>query len=366
MLDMDDKNRKTPKMKLKILLILICLSIEMQSQVLWYGDPEKSINSVFRRFDAGNYPQDVCPGGDGSAVSYAGTVIDSDYGKVWRIYKPQKRKRCEFARTSFIPSENDTLYYGWRWKIESVPAITNGIAVFQWKTDAGGQAGNTQNYPLNLVYENGTLLLNIYDPCYPEWNSCGGSINDGKITRWSKPVLQGEWVSIVIKIKLSREKDLGEVALWFNGVQQNFTNMSAKRYSINLSPDKTTAYHKTFDGLVTYPKWGAYNSASCDYEVYTYFDEMRIGKSLTSVLNFLDMNANPSIIENKHISQIQIFPNPSINGMFYLSEESDFNVCTLLGHLILSSEGKLIDLSTSPKGVYVVKIGSSYFQLLCI
>jgi endo-chitodextinase len=356
------KNKVTFMNKLFIFLSFsLFFASYMHSQVLWYGDPDKSLSSVFYRFDAGNYPGDECPGGDGTAVSTASTTIDPVYGKVWKVSKPLNRKRGELARTSYIPAEGQTLYYGWRWKIESTPKLTAGSAVFQWKTDAGGQPGNTQNYPLNLGFGNESLSLNIYGPCYPEWDSCSGSISDGLITLWTKPVKEGEWVSIVLKLKLSRDKNVGEVELWFNGVKQSFTNTPAKRYSINLSADKKTAYHKTSDGYVNYPKWGIYNSASCPFSVNTFYDEMRIGSTLESVLDpLLTPTSTPTIKKN----DLNIFPNPSKNGLFNFSESTYFEVFNLQGQQIFSNNGRVLNLSTYPSGVYLLKTKSGYLKLI--
>ncbi len=349
---------------IQLLFFSICFSVGIQAQVLWYGDPNKSISSVFYRFDSGNYPGDKCPGGDGTAVSTAGTTIDTEFGKVWTVHKPEGRKRGEFARTTYVPAENQTLYYGWRWKIQSAPRLTSEIAVFQWKTDAGGLSGNTQNYPLNLGYGNGILSLNIYGPCYPESSSCGGSINDGKITLWSKPVNEDKWVSIVIKLKLSRDQNVGEVEFWFNGIQQTFTNTPAKRYSIQLSADKKIAFHKTFDGMVTYPKWGAYNSASCSSDVNTYYDQMRIGLTLDDVLNPLLSNQTPSATQNIQSEKHKIYPNPSTTGVFYLPNSIDYSVYSLQGICLVSAHNNRIDLSAYPKGLYFVKIASDFNKLL--
>jgi hypothetical protein len=297
----------------------------MQAQELWYGDPDKSVGTVFGRFDSGNYPTDDCSGGNGSAVSTVGTVTDPVYGKVWRIHKPNKRKRGEFARTSYIPSDGQTLYYGWRWKIEATPDITGGIAVFQWKTDAGG-GNNSQNYPLNMGYGGGKLSMNAYGPCYPNWNSCPGSINNRMIQLWNKPVNEGEWVTIVIKLKLSTNKDVGEVELWFNGEKQILSNNPANDYSINLSTDKKTAYHKTFDGAVTYPKWGAYNGEACNYDVYTYFDEMRIGTTLASVLDPMGGGTVADVTNINVPSSVQQGQNVNISVDYNTSENRDLVV----------------------------------------
>ncbi len=270
------------------MLLFLAFNYSAQAQVLWYGDPNKSVNQSFRRFDSGNYPQDIC-NNEGNNKSSVGTVNDSKYGKVWRIRKPKGKKRGEFARTtgsanSYTPKDGDLVYYGWRWKIASTPNINSGIAVWQWKTDAGN-TNNTQNYPLNMGYGNGKLTLSAWGPCYPNWNSCGGSISDRKTTLWSKSIPENTWVSFVVGIKMSRNDKIGYVEFWYNGVKQTLTNSNTKKYKANLSGDKKRAYHKTFDGAVSYPKWGSYNANACNFDTTTYYDEMRIGKKLSDVLN---------------------------------------------------------------------------------
>ena len=271
---------------LTILFFSIFINHSVQGQeVLWYGDPNKSVGQNFRRFDKGNFPQDYCSS-QGNTDSSVGTVNDSKYGKVWRIRKPKGQKRGEFARTtgsvnSYTPKDGDLVYYGWRWKITSTPDINSGIAVWQWKTDAGNQ-NNTQNYPLNMGYGNGKLTLSAWGPCYPSWNSCGGSISDRKTTLWSKSIPENTWVSFVVGIKMSRNDEVGYVELWYHGVKQTLSNSGVKKYSADLSPDKKRAYHKTFDGTVTYPKWGSYNANACNFDTTTYYDEMRIAKTPTA------------------------------------------------------------------------------------
>ncbi|WP_386406795.1 Ig-like domain-containing protein [Sungkyunkwania multivorans] len=268
---------KINKLTVTCMIIFFFTAIYAEAQVLWYGDPDKSINDVFRRFDGGN-PGDNC-NNPTSTPSSATTVNDSEYGKVWRIHKPKGRKRGEFARTSYIPSDGQTLYYGWRWKITSSPSVSGGIAVWQWKTDAKNQ-NNTQNYPLNMGYGNGVLTLSAWGPYYPTWNSYNGSISDRKTTLWSKAIPEGTWVSFVLKIRLSRDEDIGYVELWYNGVKQTLSNSDFKNYKAKISSDGKRAYHKTMDGAEMYPKWGAYNSNACNYNTYTYYDEMRIATTL--------------------------------------------------------------------------------------
>ncbi|WP_299223606.1 Ig-like domain-containing protein [uncultured Aquimarina sp.] len=264
------------------LVMFLLAGFYAHSQVLWYGDPNKSVKSSFRRFDSGN-AGDNCSN-QSNNTSTATTTTDSKYGKVWRIRKPKGQKRGEFARTTgtvnnYTPKDGDVVYFGWRWKIESTPNINNGIAVWQWKTDAGNQ-NNTQNYPLNMGYGNGNLSLSAWGPCYPSWNSCSGSISKRKTTLWNKSIPENTWVSFVIKMKLSRNKNVGYVEFWYNGEKQTLSNSGFQDYQVTLSSDKKRAYHKTFDGSVVYAKWGAYNSNACNFDVSTYYDEMRVAKTL--------------------------------------------------------------------------------------
>ncbi|MFL1897194.1 Ig-like domain-containing protein [Aquimarina sp. 2-A2] len=270
------------KLTLAIVFVFFLTNIAVEAQELWYGDPNKSVKSSFRRFDSGN-AGDNCSNQSNNS-STATTVTDPEYGKVWRIRKPKGQKRGEFARTtgtvnSYVPKDGDVVYYGWRWKIESTPNINSGIAVWQWKTDASNQ-NNTQNYPLNMGYGNGKLSLSAWGPCYPSWNSCSGSISQRMTVLWNKSVPEDTWVSFVLKIKMSRNKDVGYVEFWYNGEKQTLTNSGFQDYKVKLSADGKRAYHKTFDGTVVYPKWGAYNANACNFDVSAYYDEMRVAKTL--------------------------------------------------------------------------------------
>ncbi len=255
------------------------------SKVKWYADPDNSITSNFRRFDTQvSSGQSNCSPLS-STLPTAGTVNDNNYGKVWKIRKNKNRKRAEFARTAlssstlFIHEEGKTYYYGWRWKISSNDNINNGVTVWQWKTDAKGQ-NNTQNYPLAMGYANGVLTLSAYGPFYPEWNDATGSINKRKTDIWTKSVAKDKWVSIIIRIKTHRNKSQGFVEVWFNGSKQELKNSNYQDYTVNLSSDKKRAYHKTMDGGEMYAKWGVYNSASCPWDISTFYDEMRVTTTL--------------------------------------------------------------------------------------
>lgn len=275
----------------KILIAFVCFQFSfVQAQVIWHADPSSSTNpnDFFRRFDSGNYPADFCyTSGDqnGVTASKVSTPNDSQYGKVWKINKPKNRKRGEFARAEgdkdyYKPKVGDDIYIGWRWKIgtENNTSINNEVAVWQWKAEGA----HNQNYPVNLEYD-GDLTLNAFGP---DWY--GGSFpSNRRAIIWRKAVPQDTWVTIVVRIKVSKSdkgaKD-GFVEFWFNGVKQKLGTGTNNNYKVDLSSDKYKAYHRTYDGTGVYPKWGVYNKNSCSYNASAYFDELKIGSSLTSVL----------------------------------------------------------------------------------
>ena len=51
-----------------------------------------------------------------------------------------------------------------------------------------------------------------------------------------------------------------------------------------------------------------------------------------------------------------VYPNPSNNGIFNLSQSADWKVSTVLGKEILSGKGQVVNLSEHPKGVYFIKM----------
>lgn len=289
---------KTKNIKTYLLyLIVIFLSNALNAQVLWYGDPNLSVNDNFRRLDPNgnsNPSGDDCVD-DPNNPPFVTTPTDVDFGKFWRITKPVSRKRAEFARTTgdvntFTPQKGGTYYYGWRWRFNSEPNLNAGIAVFQWKTTDGGDINtNKQNYPYTMSYDGTTLSLNAFGPAEPNWNR-PGSITQRRTTLWQHVIPEDEWVTFVIKVKVDDNFDVvnnryeGYLEFWFNGVQQTLSNLNFNEYQVVLADSDKRAYHKTFDGVEVYPKWGSYNENACNFEVITDFDDMRVTTTLESAL----------------------------------------------------------------------------------
>lgn len=63
-------------------------------------------------------------------------------------------------------------------------------------------------------------------------------------------------------------------------------------------------------------------------------------------------------------SQFTIFPNPSENGMFNLSEARDWDVFNLKGEKMISGETESVDLTHQPNGFYILKVGGQVLKLV--
>ena len=326
------------ELKYKFILsafIMLFFSYGIDAQVLWYGDPNLSVNDNFRRLDPdgnSNPTGDRCVD-DPNTPPFVTKPTDSEFGKFWRITKPTSRKRAEFARTtgdinSFVPQNSGTYYYGWRWRINATPNLTNDITVFQWKTDQGSDINtNKQHYPFNMEYDGTILSLHAFGPAEPNYNR-PGSITQRRTTLWTQAVSENQWVSFVIKVKVDHTYDntnnryQGYVEFWFNGEQQTLSNIDFDEYQVVLANSNTRAYHRTFDGVEVYPKWGAYNENACNFEVITDFDDMRVASTYAEALpsNSNDGNSNglEGLYKIKH----------SVTGKYWTVDNANSNMIT--------------------------------------
>ncbi len=248
----------------------------MQGTEIWYGDPNKPWRDVFDNFNTE----------DNGGTTPTLTAIADGSNKVWEVVKPVGAKRAEISRAKGYEQQNgEMIYINYRWKISMFnnAGATNGFAVFQWKTGPGNNQVDRQNYPFNLDYSSGSkrLGLNVFGPGTPDWTE-GSSITNRKNTLWTKVVPENEWHTISFGIKVSDyvgtdTTKLGFIEYWFDEVKQPFEITGAGRdYTVILSPDKKRAYHRTKDGGVTYPKWGAYGEGARDFGVTTFMGDLRI------------------------------------------------------------------------------------------
>ena len=78
---------------------------------------------------------------------------------------------------------------------------------------------------------------------------------------------------------------------------------------------------------------------------FVWFKFVRDGNAITLNTNKITEEAN----------SLTVYPNPATDGKFQLSVESKWDVYSVVGVKVLKGEGKNVDLSSLPKGVYVLK-----------
>lgn len=62
--------------------------------------------------------------------------------------------------------------------------------------------------------------------------------------------------------------------------------------------------------------------------------------------------------------QLSIYPNPSNEGLFLLSKPVDFEVYDGSGHQVLEGKGDNVDLSSYPKGIYILHVDDVQMKLI--
>lgn len=71
-----------------------------------------------------------------------------------------------------------------------------------------------------------------------------------------------------------------------------------------------------------------------------------------------------SVQEKNSVSLIKVYPNPSQNGVFYLTESLEWKIYSVEGYIIKSGEGEEIDLSSFNNGTYFLKSGNEVKMLV--
>ena len=271
---------KAKQFFLQTTILLFVFSLA-NSEVIWYGDPNKPLTESFRQLNTQQ-------GETGSAV----VVNDPVYGKVWKVTAPRGSRRAEFARTAtragvgYTIKEGDRVFVGWRAKVE-VPSNNKpdcGFCIFQLKSQGNAQ----QNHPVDLDYNVARGLLKI-EGIYED-----GSTSNYKSRQFSfgqHPMKEGEWMTFVLGFKFSRKPasaKVGFLEAWINGVKQDLFFKTSN----NTNNQKQT-YFRTHDDGLMYFKWGAYSPCITSHEIHVYMGDMRVGTTLESVMKFLEGDVPP-------------------------------------------------------------------------
>ena len=89
------------------------------------------------------------------------------------------------------------------------------------------------------------------------------------------------------------------------------------------------------------------------------------GQVTISAPIFINVEESITATQDLIVSQgIQVFPNPSIQGVFHLNDSKRYSIYDVNNQLIKEAKGDLIDISSYSKGVYFLQIGADQIKLV--
>jgi hypothetical protein len=212
-----------------------------RAELLWDGDAAKGL---------GVFDGTECTNGTVTVVD------DPSYGKVWKFFFPDGDTRCEVRGSKgYTITQGTEIYVGWRVKYD----VALGTLRYVFQMKGYPPPALQSNHPIVFATEQNNLVLINYD------------LQDQRHTIWQSPIARDAWLTIVLRMNISKDPAVGFVELWFNGTKQKFVN-GAERISAN-----------TFDAGRTLVKWGIYRGGQGPGDCYEFLDAPRIGTSYADV-----------------------------------------------------------------------------------
>jgi hypothetical protein len=200
-------------------------------------------------YDADRLPgQATCPDGE---ISW---FMDLEQGQVIRAHvrdvTGKNSERCEFATPQGLTQLGQTIYVGWRSRIDA-PLTGGWNGIYQMKC----HGMHVADQPLNLDMRNGRLTLSNHE-------DVGGQ--ETARTVWSTELPRNQWFSIVLKVHYSESRTEGTVEIWWNGVKQTLANGT------------TIHTGQTWDGSDNNMHWGIYRANEVTGDGYHYIWRPRV------------------------------------------------------------------------------------------
>jgi hypothetical protein len=171
---------------------------------------------------------------------------DPTEGKVVRLRavdSNDSKERGEFDMEKDILKNGDTVWVGWRAKLEIPNPGQEWRNIFQEKSYGSYQ----ENVPFCLRVDAGTMRL----------------LDQNAKTIWTHPPILGKWFSIVMKVFYATPPT-GTIELWIDGEAQKFTNGT------------TVGHLGTWGGGMQNMHWGVYRTARIGGTDVHYISHLRV------------------------------------------------------------------------------------------
>jgi hypothetical protein len=173
---------------------------------------------------------------------------DAAMGAVWKVVQPPHQERCEVRGPTVTPGS--AYYLGWSSKFD----ITDGMSryIFQVKCDP---STGTANHPVVLDVVDGRIELQEWRPDHTS------------VVLWSTAAVNDRWSTYALGISEGRTD--GTIRFWYDGVPQT------------LAGGSQTYTGTTYDGTVSYLKWGLYHPSAGT--ATQWLGAIRMGTTLSAV-----------------------------------------------------------------------------------
>jgi hypothetical protein len=167
----------------------------------------------------------------------------------------------------------------------------------------------------------------------------------------------------LLKVRIKSEAAGTFQLFWATTTQDNF---SASR-SITVAPSQTNVFEELVFNMSGLNTWMGQTITQIRIDFppdalnnrHTFIDYMH-GPSASNAGCSLNVSDNRLVEES-----ISVYPNPSEDGIFFLSKEMDYEVYDMQGRRIIDKkEGSKIDLSARPKGIYILQVGKSTLKII--
>jgi hypothetical protein len=148
---------------------------------------------------------------------------------------------------------------------------------------------------------------------------------------------------------------------WVDGANNDMINASVFN---NYRPAGTTRANITINTILLSAFLGG--TDVIDYaptqDTFAWFDEFRVSSQRINEWSFYNGTLGVNDVAKKN--RINVYPNPSKNGLFSLDDANDWSVFDVLGKKVAEGMGSIINLEKQSKGIYFLKIDNTISKII--